>query len=79
MISTLIAIIIALGSLVLWLFGKKSTTEAILKNQEVQSELNKIDGNIVKNQALIDAEKEANEERKKNETNQDILNGINKK
>ena len=58
LISGLIGVIGLLVSLVLWLFGKKSTAEALLKNSDVTNQVGQINGQIAKNQGLIDASKE---------------------
>lgn len=66
MITALIGAILALLGLVGYLFQRKATSDALLKNNDVKDQLNSIDGQIAQNQGQIDAAK-AELERKKNE------------
>lgn len=79
LIAVLGSIILALLGLVSWLFGKKSTSDAPLKNNDVKDQLNVLDGQLEKNKALIDAEKEIVKEKEANETNDSIINDLNKR
>lgn len=67
------SIILALLSLVFYLYQKKTTADALLKNNDVKDQINALDGQIAKNQGLIDAEKEELERKKKEDVSKDTL------
>lgn len=79
MIATLISIIVVLLGVAGYLFTRNKTAEALLKNNDIKDQLNTLDGQISKNQGLIDAEKEELERKKHEEvTKDDLLNFLNK-
>lgn len=65
------------AALFFWEKSKESTSEALLKNNDVKNQLNDLDGQIAKNQGQIDAEKEILKKKETNETNDSILNDLN--
>lgn len=69
----LIGIILVLAALVIFLYNKKQTADALLKNNDVKQELNQLDGEMAKNQGLIDAEKAELERKKLEELTKDGL------
>lgn len=77
LLATLASVIFALLALAAHFYERMKTGEAIASNQGVKDQLNALDGQMAKNQGLIDAEKQNLAEKEKNETNQDVLNGIN--
>lgn len=66
------------AALFFWEKSKESTSEALLNNNDVKNQLNDLDQQIAKNQGQIDAEKEIVKEKEANETNDSILNDLNK-
>lgn len=65
------------ATLFFWEKSKESTSEALLKNNEVKNQLNDLDQQIAKNQGLINAEQQAVKDKETNETNDSILNDLN--
>ncbi len=64
--------ILALLGFIAILFEKHSTDSALLKNNDVV-------GQIEKNKGLIEAEKQALKEKEANETNDSILDDLNRR
>jgi len=78
LLAGLLSVIFALIALVAHFFGKSQTADALLKNNGVKDQLNALDGQISKNQGLIDAEKQNVKDKEANETNDSILNDLNR-
>lgn len=78
LIAALGSIILALIAVVSYLFNRGKTTEALLNNNGVKDQLNVLDGQLDKNNALIEAEKEIVKEKEASETNDSIIFDINK-
>lgn len=76
-LASLASVIFALIALVAHFYEKTKADSALLGQSGVKDQLNAIDGQITKNQALIDAEKENLVEKEKNLTNEDIINNLN--